>query len=259
MKKFTNEDFLQALKAANIYPGDLVFVHSSLFQLGRMEECLPGELPAQLASLLIDYLGSEGTIAVPTFNFGFIKGTPYNREQTPSEGMGVFSETVRKLPGSLRSYHPLQSISAIGRLAEIITAPDTASSFDLNGPFGMMLGLGAKLLLLGAPIQAASLVHYVEERIEVPYRIWKNVSGIYINNGEETSRTYKFFARNLELDPRLNLYPIETWLTERNQFYKIPLGNGYVSQCAFSDFVGVVTEHLNNDPYCLIKSMKTST
>jgi aminoglycoside 3-N-acetyltransferase len=256
MKKFTNEDFLLALKAANIYPGDLVFVHSSLFQLGRMESCQTEAMPAELVRLLLDYLGIEGTLSVPTFNFGFIKGLPFDPQQTSSEGMGIFSETVRKWPGSLRSCHPLQSVSAIGRLAETITKPDTGSSFDIGGPFGMMVGLGAKLLLLGAPIQAASLVHYAEERIEVPYRKWKTVTGNYVNNGEEMKRTYKFFARDLELDPCLNLYPIETWLTKRNQFYKVPLGNGHVAQCAFSDFVDVVIEHLNDDPYCLIKSMK---
>ncbi|WP_019423293.1 AAC(3) family N-acetyltransferase [Paenibacillus sp. OSY-SE] len=258
MKKFTNEDFLQALIAANVYPGDMVFVHSSLFQFGRMEGCQPQEIPAQLVRLLLDYLGSEGTIAVPTFNFGFIQGLPYNRQQSSSEGMGVFSETVRQLPGGIRSCHPLQSIAAVGRLAETITTPDTSSSFDTNGPFGIMVSLGAKVLLLGASIQAASLIHYVEERLEVPYRQWKTVSGIYVNNGEETKRTYKFFARDLELDPRLNLDPIETWLTERNQFYKVPVGNGHVSQFAFSDFVDVVTEHLMDNPYCLITSMKTN-
>ncbi|WP_340005823.1 AAC(3) family N-acetyltransferase [Paenibacillus sp. FSL K6-0276] len=258
MKKFTNEDFLQALQAANVYSGDMVFVHSSLFQLGRMEGCQPQEIPAQLLRLLLDYLGSEGTIVVPTFNFGFIQGLTYNRQQTSSEGMGVFSEVVRLLPEGLRSCHPLQSIAAVGRLAETITTPDTSSSFDANGAFGLMLGLGAKVLLLGAPIQAASLVHYVEERLEVPYRQWKIVSGNYVDNGEEMKRTYKFFARDLELDPRLNLEPIETWLTERNQFYKVPMGNGYVSQCAFSDFVDVVSEHLIDNPYCLINSMKTN-
>ncbi|MDU0205140.1 AAC(3) family N-acetyltransferase [Paenibacillus sp. MAH-36] len=256
MKKFSNEDFRQVLEAVNIYPGDMVFVHSSLFQLGRLESCETEAMPVELVRLMLDYLGNEGTLAVPTFSFGFAKGIPFDRQITSSEGMGIFSESVRKLPASLRSYHPLQSIAAVGRLAEAITSPDTGSAFDIDGSFDVMIGLGAKLLLLGAPIQAASLIHYAEERVEVPYRYWKMFTGIYVDNGEEKERTYKFFARDLELDPRLNLYPIETWLTERNQFHKVPLGNGYVAQCAFSDFIEVVMQHLNDDPYCLVKSIK---
>lgn len=256
MKSFSSHDFKLSLKKVNIHPGDTIFVHSSLFQLGMLEGFQAEAMPAELVRMLLEYLGNKGTLVVPTFNFGFSKGMPFDRQHSTSEGMGILSEYVRNMPESIRSRHPLQSISAVGRFAEEITSPNTDSSFDIGGPFNKMIDLGAKLLLLGASIQSASLIHYVEERVEVPYRYWKTFKGIYVDNGVKEERTYKFFARDLELDPRLNLYPIERWLKERNQFYKVPLGNGKIVQCTFSDFFDVVHEHLKNDPYCLVKSIK---
>ncbi len=66
---------------------------------------------------ILEVIGPEGTLIVPTFNFGFAKGEPYDPLTTPSVGMGAFSEFVRRLPGALRTSHPMQSIAVVGRWA----------------------------------------------------------------------------------------------------------------------------------------------
>jgi aminoglycoside N3'-acetyltransferase len=40
-----------------------------------------------------------------------------------------------------------------------------------------MLELDFKILLLGADVQAISLLHWVEQRLQVPYRYWKVFRG----------------------------------------------------------------------------------
>ena len=94
---------------------------------------------------------------------------------TPSKGMGGFSEFVRTLPGARRSPHPMQSVAAIGPLADVICKTDTASSFDPGGPFSILLECGARGLLLGAPMQSFSLVHLAEERLAGSLPILENI------------------------------------------------------------------------------------
>jgi len=99
--------------------------------------------------------------------------------------MGVFSEYIRSLPDSRRSYHPMQSLAVIGKLRDEIIENDTISSFSENGPFGRLVKYNAKLLLLGADFNSVSMIHWVEEKYSVPYRYWKSFVGSYIDGGEE--------------------------------------------------------------------------
>lgn len=48
----------------------------------------------------------------------------------------------------------------------------------------------AKLLLLGATINAASIFHLAEQRLRVPYRYLKDFTGEYQENGHVSERTW---------------------------------------------------------------------
>jgi len=241
----------QALRAAGIVPGQTVLVHSSLMRLGTPGDCTAAELPARICAELRDAVGEDGTIVVPTFNFDFCRGSPYDPASTPSKGMGVLSEFVRRLPGARRSPHPMQSVAAIGPRAEEICARDTASSFDPGGPFATLVELEARGLLLGAPMQSFSLVHLVEERLEVPYRYWKTFSGPY--GSPPSARSYRMYVRDLAIDPMLDLAPIEQLLARRGQLGGATAGAGWIRSFAVRDFLSVALEHVARDPEWLLR------
>jgi aminoglycoside N3'-acetyltransferase len=120
---------------------------------------------------------SVGTLAVPTFNFAFARGEPFDLRNTPSVGMGAFSEYIRQRASARRPPHLLQSIAVIGRYVDDLASRDTPAAFDPGSPFDRMLELDFKILLLGADVQAISLLHWVEQRLQVPYRYWKVFRG----------------------------------------------------------------------------------
>jgi aminoglycoside N3'-acetyltransferase len=195
---------------------------------------------------------SSFTIAVPTFTFAFARGEPYDPQASPSQGMGALSEYVRALPQARRTPHPLQSIAVVGQHAEDLARLDTPSAFDPGSAFERMLELDFKLLLLGADIQAVSMLHYSEQRADVPYRYWKEFRGqVRMEAGWET-RTYRMFARYLEADPRIELYPVQAVLQSRHQWASVNLNYGQISLCRLADFVTVVDEFLNSDPWSLV-------
>lgn len=256
MQMVTREQLEAALKAAGVCPGDGLLVHSALQFLGRPEGGTGIYFEA-----LCSILGPGGTLVVPTFHFAFAKGQPYDPESTPSQGMGIFSEYVRQQPGARRTPHPIQSLAAIGRFAEDLCGRDTLSAFDPGSAFERMLELDFKLLLLGADIQAASMVHYSEQRAGVPYRYWKEFTGkVHVSArqgsaGEEWQlRTYRMYVRNLELDPRLELSPIQRLLETRGQWNSSLLNYGKVSLCRLNDFVRAADDLLAADPWRLVGS-----
>ncbi|GAG39702.1 unnamed protein product, partial [marine sediment metagenome] len=107
------QDFIEALKKVGLQKGDVCFVHSSLFSFGR-----PAMTRELLMDLLIDafgqVVGPEGTIAMPTFTFGFCKGQVFDVTKSKST-CGALTERFRSRPGVVRSKHPIFSVAVSGR------------------------------------------------------------------------------------------------------------------------------------------------
>lgn len=247
MQAVTTGDVANILNNLAIKPGDGLLVHSAIQFLGR---------PTGGAVMYLDAICSviepQGTVAVPTFNFGFAKGLPYDPLETPSAGMGAFSEYVRKRPEARRTPHPMQSLAVIGRYAEDLAGRDTPSAFDPGSAFERMLDLDFKLLLLGADWRAISIIHYSEQRASVPYRYWKDFPGKVRTAEGWQERTYRMFVRDLELNPQLTLEPIVADLQQRGRWRSLPLNYGYISACRLADFVASADRLLAADPWSIV-------
>lgn len=253
MKGYTGAELSDGLRSLGLRPGDTVLVHSALFGLGPLAGAAPAETAGIVLERLRSVLGDAGTVVVPAFNFDFCGGTPFDVATTPAKGMGIFSESVRQLPEAHRSPHPMQSVAAVGAAAAEICRPDTPSSFDTDGPFRRLLDLRAWLLLLGAPMQSASIVHYAEERVAVPYRYWKTFTAPYSHDAERSERSYKMYVRDMDLDPRLQLAVIEEGLRDAGQLAEERLGSGWIKACRTPDFVDLTITGLQRDPWWLVQ------
>jgi aminoglycoside 3-N-acetyltransferase len=239
----------KALTGIGIIEGDGLLVHSSLQMLGRPEAGLQ-----TYGNVILSLIGKTGTLVVPTFTLDYPKTLVFDKQQTPSTGMGSFSEHIRQYPGSLRSTHPLQSVAALGYHARDLTDRDTPSAFETHSVFERMLELDFKLLLLGADIQAASIVHYCEAKAEVPYRHWKDFTGRVNENGQWIQKTYRLFARILEIDPRLELHPIQKELESRRAWQEVEVNYGRIACCRLLDFVAATDYLLKQDPWMLVSN-----
>jgi aminoglycoside N3'-acetyltransferase len=262
MQEVTKEQVMEALQAAGVRGGDGLLVHSAIQFLGKPA----GGVAMYIAALaeVLEIAGispaaalrqpdiSTGTLAVPAFNFAFARGEPYDPDTTPSDGMGIFSETVRRLPAARRTPHPLQSLAVVGRFAADLAGRDTPSAFDPGSAFERMLALDFKLLLLGADIQAVSMLHYCEQRAGVPYRYWKEFTAPVKGPAGWQDRTYRMFARDLDADPRIELNPVRRLLETRGQWISTRLNYGLVSTCRLVDFVVAVDQFLSADPWSLV-------
>jgi aminoglycoside 3-N-acetyltransferase len=174
------------LRGLGVRPGSALLVHSSLSALGWVV----GGAPAVVAALL-DALGPEGTLVVPTHTGGNSDpagwGAPpvpeawwpvirehmpaFDPAVTPTRGLGVIPEVARTWPGALRSDHPQTSFAAIGPAAAEITAGHALdSAFGERSPLARIEALDGDVLLLGAGHGSNSSLHLAEHRVPNPAR-----------------------------------------------------------------------------------------
>lgn len=248
MKEVTQEQLVETFRALGLQAGDGLLVHSALQFLGWPVGGINIYLEALAEVIGLD----QGTLAVPAFNFGFAKGIPFDPQTTPSTGMGQFSELVRQQPGTRRTCHPLQSLAVLGKYAEELAGRDTPSAFDPGSAFDRMIELKFKILLLGADIDAVSLIHYCEQRLGVPYRYWKDFTGLVKIADSWQQRTYRMYVRDLVLDPHLTLHPVRNALLENGLFHSVGLNYGLVSLLDMTDLVTYINRFLSTDPYSLL-------
>ena len=115
-KSFLMDEF----RALGMLPGDTIFVHSSYSSLGKAPGGVEGG-PQTVIDSILELIGSQGTLIMPTFNYDFLRGTPWDMRTSPSQ-MGVLTELVRQDGRAKRMFHPIYSMAAIGKHAGELAA-----------------------------------------------------------------------------------------------------------------------------------------
>ncbi|NLO74000.1 MAG: AAC(3) family N-acetyltransferase [candidate division WS1 bacterium] len=168
------EDVTAGARAAGIVPGDVLMFHSSLSSMGHVTGG-----PESVIDGLLDAVGPEGTVAVPTLcnwqpGEEALVFSRVDSCMAPSY-VGILTETLRLRPSALRSNHPTHSIAAIGARAEELTRDHGAAGLRL-GPFGdrafavespweRLRQWNAAYCFIGVTFQVNTMVHYLESLI----------------------------------------------------------------------------------------------
>ena len=160
-------DLARDLVALGVCRGDLLMVHSSLRSIGLVESG-----PETVVDALLQAVGPEGTVVVPTFTYPSSGDTAFvfDPQHTPSQ-MGAISEAARRRPQAHRSIHLAHSPAAIGPLAENIATSGGASAWDADSPMRQVFDRNGRYLLLGVPYQNLTAMHLCEVWLGLPYRM----------------------------------------------------------------------------------------
>ncbi|WP_431882858.1 aminoglycoside N(3)-acetyltransferase [Micromonospora gifhornensis] len=174
------------LASLGIRRGSVLLVHSSLKALGWV---CGG--PVAVVQALLDAVGPDGTLVVPTHTPGNTDPggwqnppvpeswwpvirehmPPFDPAVTPSQFMGVIAETVRTWPGARRSDHPQVSFAALGPAAEaVVTGHQLDDMLGERSPLGAVYRLDGDVLLLGVGHRNNTSLHLAEYRMPDPPR-----------------------------------------------------------------------------------------
>lgn len=255
-KYFYNfKDVKEALDKLEIKLGSVIFIHSSLKKLGKCKDLETYGLQGLLDQFLFA-VGPDGTIVVPTFNFDFCQGKVFDSNSSPSVKMGAFCEFFRNHAASIRSNHPIQSVSSIGTHSQKITVCQISqSAFSDEGCFSNMLNLNADILFWGSGV-VESFFHIAEERAKVSYRYWKRFNGGIKLDKQINNIEVDFFARRRDMliEPIIDINKIYHFLKTNNLILEHRLGTGHVMKCNSNDFVNSLYEKLLEDENFFLKS-----
>ncbi|MGW7003347.1 aminoglycoside N(3)-acetyltransferase [Streptomyces sp. NPDC054933] len=180
----TRDSLASELREIGLRPGETLLLHSSLSSLGWV---CGG--PRAVVLALLDALGEDGTVVVPTHSgdnsdpagwsnppvpetwWADIRASmpPYDARTTPTRGVGVIPETVRNWPSALRSAHPQTSFAAVGpRAAEIVDGHALDCRLGERSPLARLEEVGARILLLGVGFESCTAFHLAEYRVPAP-------------------------------------------------------------------------------------------
>jgi len=183
-----------------IQAGETVLLHSDLTRLIRKhrKEVTGTALLDGLLAALIEKLGRAGTLLVPTFNFGWCQGEPFDLQRTPSK-MGAFTERARLHRTAQRTPHPVYSFAVIGHHARDFANLGNFTAYGADSPFALLTQLGGKIVVLDLDDQSSmTYYHHVEQQLAVDYRHHKIFSGEYRDDlGKVEERSYSVFVRDL--------------------------------------------------------------
>lgn len=163
----SSADAATAFRSLGLVEGDIVLVHSALRPFGEVQGGA-----RTIAQALVEAVGSTGTVVAPAFTFAHeAEADPIIDPQADRSEMGAISEVIRTMPSARRSVAYRHSVSAVGAHADLITNTDPELSvFDLRSTFGRLLGLDAKIALLGLTYVSCTSFHFGEYLVQIPDR-----------------------------------------------------------------------------------------
>jgi len=163
----TRDQITNGLRALGLGRGMGLMVHSSLRSFGHVE----GGAQALIGALM-DLVGPEGTILMPSFNHGapFDEGGPgvYDPLETPSVD-GRVTDVFWRMPGVLRSLDPTHAFAAWGRSAERYTRGHHLTlTMGEDSPLGLLMRDGGRQVHLGTTHATTTAKHLAETMLRVP-------------------------------------------------------------------------------------------
>lgn len=160
----TQEQLATGFRAIGLGTADSLIVHSSLRSLGYVEGGADTVLDA-----LLEVIGPEGNLMLPTFNYTRPLPEPYYGPATTPGRTGLIPETGRQRPSAIRSLHPTHSVAVIGPDAVELTRDHLAGrAFGIGSPIDRLAQMGGKVLLLGVGHVSNSMIHVAEEYAGLP-------------------------------------------------------------------------------------------
>lgn len=169
------KDMIEQLRQIGIEEGDHVLVHSSLSKIGFLENGADTFIDA-----LLQVVGSEGTILMPTspnnvYQLNYIRNTPFFDVLNSPSKTGKITEVFRRKTEAIRSLHPTEPVSAIGKLAREFTKDhfNQLTPYNEHSPFYKLAQQNGKILYVGVGLsQAGTSLHTLEDAVDFKYPVY---------------------------------------------------------------------------------------
>jgi aminoglycoside 3-N-acetyltransferase len=243
----TFEQLLDGFRSLGVTEGDTLLVHSSYKSFGEVDGG-----PATVNRALEAALGVEGTLIMPTFNFDFNKGSPWDVRTTPSK-MGVLTELVRKDPRAKRVFHPFYSFAILGRHAGMLGSLRYKSAYERDSVFGKLRDLDGKIMVIGLSYNnSMTFFHHIEQMEGVDYRFLKQFTGeVTDENGNTYTDSFEMLVRDVGKGVMTMVDPMGALMEERGVIKSAKIGDADVKLMKANEVYEFTAREMRRDPFLL--------
>ena len=235
----TQDDVRKALEQSGLKRGDVVLGHFSLSRFGYIEGGADG-----LIDTLLDLLGPDGTLVMPTFALCWLGRPPYEATRSASR-LGTVTNHFWRRAGVQRSLHPTHSFAATGQLAlSLLQGHDhTQPPLGEHSPINRLADAGGKILLF-APKQANTSMHVGEYLAGVPF---VDFVCSFMQNGARREVVVPRCPWHVQFD-----YAYEK-LYARGLIQDVPLGESVIHTMLCRDAIAAQAEVAREKPEALLQ------
>lgn len=245
-EKYSKDDIKKFLLDAGLKKGDAVIVHSSLGRIGYVENGTDAMIDA-----FLEIIGKEGLLVMPTFSEPSYdekeKAYVFDVKNTPAY-TGKIPETFRLKNDVRRSISPMHSVAAYGRKAKWLVNghEDCDNPYAMNGPFGKLYELNAKIFQIGVDQLANSSIHIVEDKMKFPMKVFTEKLDAVVVDESGAKRKIKFRKHLPHLYKIRNNNMLEKHLLERGLIKVFPFGSTELRVHKVRDLVHMMEELAKN-------------
>ena len=248
----THTQLVDNFRAIGVDSGDTLLVHSSYKSFGGVDGG-----PQTVIDALLDVLGADGTLVMPTFNFDFCKGADWDVRETPSQ-MGFMTNLVRQDARATRVFHPIYSFAVIGKHAQAFGALRDKSSYGANSAFAKLRELDGKIMVVGLSYNdSMTFFHHVEEMEGVDYRYLKDFTGNITDwEGNTSVDTYQMLVRDLDMGVQTMVDPMGYRLEEEGIIKSRMIGEADVKLMKANEVYDFTVIEMKRAPFLLYQIEK---
>ena len=243
----TFEKLVEGFRELGVEEGDTLLVHSSFKSLGEVDGG-----PQTVVRALEAALGTEGTLIMPTFNFDFNKGAPWDVRKTRSK-MGALTEVVRMDPRAKRVFHPFYSFAILGKHAEMLGGLRYKSAYERNSVFGKLRDLDGKIMVIGLSYNnSMTFFHHIEQMEGVEYRFLKQFTGeVTDENGNTYIDTFEMLVRDIDKGVMTMVDPMGARMEQAGIVKLRKIGEADVKLMKANDVYEFTAREMKRDPHLL--------
>jgi aminoglycoside 3-N-acetyltransferase len=220
-------------KNLNIKKGDKLIVHSNIAGILQYYKTDKITIAKVFFSFLREYLGKNGIIIIPTYNYEFTKNKFFNTKNSNSE-VGFFSDYFLNKNWIKRTLDPVFSHLIFGKIKNFDKNKINKEAFGKESIFASLKNNNFKVLCFCCSSNQITYLHYVEYIFKVPYRFIKKFQGLLQHKKIKQKITYKYNVGKKKYDYSLKEKKINQLIDEKN-FIKSKFGKFecYSADCKY--------------------------
>jgi len=243
----TFEGLLDGFKGLGVEESDVLLVHSSYKSFGEVDGG-----PQTVIRALEAALGTDGTLIMPTFNFDFNKGVPWDVRKTRSK-MGALTELVRMDPRAKRVFHPFYSFAVLGKHSEMLGSLRYKSAYERNSVFGKLRDLDGKIMVIGLSYtNSMTFFHHIEQMEGVDYRFLKQFTGeVTDEKGNTYTDTFEMLVRDIDKGVITEVNPMGALMEQAGIIKSAKIGAADVKLMKANEVYEFTAREMKRDPHLL--------